>query len=78
METVPRRSGHLQKAPDCYSPNKLGSLDADRNLDLVYLFITNPTTMLMALYSKFQYLNYDLVADTIEDELPISLMVRAI
>ena len=55
----------------------MGGLAADWNLDLVYLFIANPTTVLAAFYSKFQYLNYDSVADTIEDELLISLMVWA-
>ena len=63
--------------PDCYSPSKFGGLAAYWNMDLVYLFIANPTTVLAAYYSKFQYLNYNLVADTIEDELPVSLVVRA-
>ena len=46
-------------------------------MDLVYSFITILTTVLVVYYSKFQYLNYDLVADTVEDELPISLIVWA-
>ena len=33
--------------------------------------------MLAAYYSKFQYLIYDSIADTIDDVLPISLMIRA-
>ena len=76
-ETVPRRSGGLRWAPDRNSPNKLDGLAAYWNLDLVYSFIANPTTVLAAYYSKFQYWNYDSVADTIEYELSISLMVQA-
>ena len=76
-ETVPHHSGCLHRAPDCYSPSKLGGLAADWNMDMVYSFIANPTTVLLVYYSKFQYLNYDSVSEIIEDELPISLMVRA-
>ena len=77
METIPQGSGSLRRAPDHYSPSKLGSLAAYQNLDMVYSFIANQMTVLAAFYFKFQYLNYDSVADTIEDELPISLMVWA-
>ena len=59
--SVPCRSGHLHRAPDRYSPCKLGGLAADKNLDLEYSFIANPTTVLVAYYSKFQHLVYDLV-----------------
>ena len=76
-ETVSWRSGCLRRAPDHYSPSKMGGLAVDWNMDLVYSFITNPTTVLAAFYSKFQHLNYDSVANTVDDELPISLMVRA-
>ena len=54
MKIVPRCSGRLCRAPNHYSPSKLGGLAADWNLDLVYSFIANPTTVLAAFYSKFQ------------------------
>ena len=45
--------------------------------NLLYEFLSTPSTILAAFYKRFQSLNFDLSLDTIEDELPISLMVRA-
>ena len=45
--------------------------------DLQYEFIEWPKTILAAYYAKFQKLSYDLDSGTIEDEIPISLLVRA-
>ena len=45
--------------------------------DLQDEFIERPTTMLAAYYAKFQKLSYDLDSGTIEDEMPISLLIQA-
>ena len=45
--------------------------------NLSYEFLSTPSTILAAFYQKFQRLNFDSSSNTIEDELPISLMVRA-
>ena len=45
--------------------------------DLRYEFIEQPKTILAAYYAKFQKLSYDLDLGTIEDEMPISLLIRA-
>ena len=42
-----------------------------------YEFLSAPSTILAAFYQRFQSLNFDSSSDTIEDELPISLMERA-
>ncbi len=45
--------------------------------DLKYEFIERPKTILAAYYAKFQKLRYNLDSGTIEDEMPISLLIRA-
>ena len=45
--------------------------------DLRYEFIERPKTILAAYYAKFQKLSSDLDSGTIEDEIPISLLIWA-
>ena len=45
--------------------------------DLRYEFIERSKTVLAAYYAKFQKLSYDLDSEKIEDEMPISLLIRA-
>ena len=42
-----------------------------------YEFIERPKTTLAASYAKFQKLSQDLDSGTIEDEIPISLLIQA-
>jgi len=44
---------------------------------LRYELIEKPKTILAAYYAKFQRLNFDNDSNTIEDESPLSLMIRA-
>ena len=45
--------------------------------DLRYKFIEWPKTILAAYYAKFQKLSYALDSGTVEDEMPIPLLIRA-
>ena len=45
--------------------------------NLTYEFLSTPSTILAAFYQRYQHLNFDSSTDTIEDELPIALMVQA-
>ena len=44
---------------------------------LTYVLIERLKTVLAAFYAKFQQLNFDNDRNTIEDELPLSLTIRA-
>ena len=44
---------------------------------LTYTLIEKPKTVLAAFYAKFQRLNFDNDSNTIEEELPLSLTIRA-
>ena len=80
-----RISRRQRKSPDRLSYSRFGGMagqwdfkKAHANLcNLNYEFLSSPTTILAAFYQRFQRLNFDSSTDTIEDELPISLMVRA-
>ena len=45
--------------------------------NLSYEFLSTPSTKLVAFYQRFQRLNFDSSSNTMKEELPISLMVRA-
>ena len=45
--------------------------------DLQHEIIEQPKTIVAAYYAKFQKLSYDLDSGTIEDKIPISLLIRA-
>jgi len=52
-------------------------LAQEQCLGLRYEVIEKPKTILAAYYAKFQRLNYDNYSNTIKDESPLSLMIRA-
>jgi len=68
-----RRSSRSRTRPDCLTYQQLGGIACH----LAYSFIAQPKTILAVFYQKFQALNFDSSSDTIEDELPYSLMVQA-
>ena len=52
-------------------------LAREQCIGLKYELIEKPKTVLAAYYAKFQRLSYDNDSETIEDETPLSLMIRA-
>jgi len=68
-----RRSSRSRAWPDRLTYQQLGGIACR----LAYSFIAQPKPIMAALYQKFQALNFDSSSDTIEDELPYSLMVQA-
>ena len=55
----------------------MGKFSRKQCEDLIHEFIEWPKTILAAYYAKFQKLSYDLDSGTIEDRMPISLLIRA-
>ena len=81
-----QRSQRQRRSPNQLTYNCFGGLaglwyfrKAHADLgNLLYEFLSTPSTILAAFYKRFQSLNFDSSLDTIEDDLPISLMVRAL
>ena len=80
-----RRSQRQRRSPNRLTYNRFGGLAGEWDFrkahadlcNLTYEFLSTPSTILAAFYQRFQRLNFDSSTDTIEDELPISLMVQA-